>query len=46
VGAISEASELKVEVRVEAARLEETMAAIHAVHPYETPAVFVIPLWN
>lgn len=46
VGEISEAPELKVEVRVEAAHLEETLAAIRLVHPYETPAIFVIPLWN
>jgi len=44
VGAISEEPELKVEVRVEAARLEETMAAIHAVHPYEMPAIYALPL--
>lgn len=46
VGEISEAPELKVEVRIETAHLNETLAAVRAVHPYETPAIFVIPLWD
>jgi len=29
---------------VDADRAEETLAAIRAVHPYETPEIFVIPL--
>ena len=45
VGEVSEEPELKVEVRIEATRLEETLAAIRAVHPYETPAIFAIPLF-
>ena len=46
VGEVSEAPELKVELRVKADLLEETLAAIRAVHPYETPEIFVIPLWR
>jgi len=46
VGEVSEAPELKVELRVKADRLEETLTAIRAVHPYETPEIFVIPLWS
>ena len=44
IGELSEAPELKVELRVKAARLEETLSAIRAVHPYEMPEIFVIPL--
>ena len=46
IGELCEALELKVELRVSAARLEETIAAIRAVHPYETPEIFVLPLLN
>ena len=46
IGVLAEAPELKVELRVSAARLEETIAAIRAVHPYETPEIFVLPLLN
>lgn len=45
VGEISSEPELKVEVTVQARRLEETIAAIKAVHPYEEPVINVIPLW-
>lgn len=45
VGEISSEPELKVEVTVRACRLEETIAAIKAVHPYEEPVINVIPLW-
>ena len=44
VGELCEAPELKVELRVDAERAEETLAAIRSVHPYETPEIFVIPL--
>ena len=44
VGKITEAEELKVEVRVEERRIGETMRAIRKIHPYETPVVFVLPL--
>ena len=44
VGEIFEGAELKVEVRIEAANLEKTLSAIRAVHPYEEPVVFALPL--
>ena len=34
VGEITEAEELKVEVRVEERRIDETMRAIRKIHPY------------
>lgn len=43
---ISEEPELKVEVCCKAERLEETMQAIKAVHPYEEPVINVIPLYK
>ena len=46
IGELCEAEELKVELRVKADLLEETLAAIRAVHPYEMPEIFVIPLWH
>ena len=44
VGEISASPEIKVEVRVDAVRLSETLTAIRAVHPYEEPVIFTIPL--
>ena len=44
IGELCEAEELKVELRVEADRLDETLSAVRTVHPYETPEIFVIPL--
>ena len=44
VGEISEGTELKVEVRIEAANLEKTLSAIRAGHRYEEPVVFALPL--
>lgn len=44
VGEISREPELKVEVTCPAERLEETIAAVKAVHPYEEPVINVIPL--
>lgn len=41
-GQISEEEELKVEVTVKGERLEETLAAVKAVHPYEEPVINVI----
>ena len=46
IGEHCEAPELKVEVRVELSRLKETMEAVRAVHPYETPVIFTIPLMD
>lgn len=36
--------ELKVEVTCRTSRLEETLRAVKAVHPYEEPVINVIPL--
>ena len=44
IGTISEEDELKVEVRIASEKLDETLDAIHYIHPYETPVIFVIPL--
>lgn len=46
VGALCTQPELKVEVTCSTARLEETLAAVKAVHPYEEPVINVIPLWR
>ena len=43
---ISEEEELKVEVTVTGARLEETLAAVKAIHPYEEPVINVIELYS
>ena len=43
---ISEEEELKVEVTVTGERLEETIAALKAVHPYEEPVINVIELYR
>ena len=46
VGELCTQSELKVEVTCRTARLEETLAAVKAVHPYEEPVINVIPLYR
>ena len=43
-GEVSCEPELKVEVTCRRERLEETIRAIKAVHPYEEPVINVIPL--
>lgn len=43
---VSEEEELKVEVTVRGERLEETLAAVKAVHPYEEPVINVILLYQ
>lgn len=43
---ISEEAEYKVEVTVTGQRLEETLAAVRAVHPYEEPVINVIRLYQ
>lgn len=43
-GEISEEEELKVEVTIRAEQLEDVMAAVKKVHPYEEPVINVIPL--
>ena len=45
-GEISEEEELKVEVTVNGNRLDETIAAIKEVHPYEEPVINVIELYK
>ena len=37
---------MKVEVTVRAERVDETIAAIKRVHPYEEPVINAIPLWR
>lgn len=45
-GALSREQELKVEVTCQTERVEATVAAIRAVHPYEEPVINVIPLYQ
>ncbi len=45
-GRISREPELKVEVTIRAERLDETLRAVKAIHPYEEPVINVIPLWG
>lgn len=45
-GALSTEQELKVEVTCRREKLEETLTAIKAVHPYEEPVINVIPLYQ
>ena len=45
VGEISREPEPKAEVTVRAERVDETIAAIKRVHPYEEPVINAIPLW-
>ena len=44
VGTLSMEQELKAEVTGRRAKVEETLAAIQAVHPYEELVINVIPL--
>jgi len=44
-GAVSEEEEIKVEVNVKCDRLNETVATIRRVHPYEEPLINAIPLY-
>lgn len=46
IGTISEEDEYKIEVVIQRNRLEETLMAIKAVHPYEEPVINVIPLYG
>ena len=46
IGAVSEETELKVEVTCLREKVDETLSAIRAVHPYEEPVINVIPLWR
>lgn len=44
IGKLASAPEYKVEVRCDAALLSTTLNAIKAVHPYEEPVIYVLPL--
>lgn len=44
IGALCEADEYKIEVCCPLEKLEQTMSAIKAIHPYEEPVINVIPL--
>ena len=44
-GKVSAELEYKVDVTIRAAQLDETLAAVRAVHPYEEPVINVIPLY-
>ena len=46
VGQISTEPELKVEVTCYTERMEKTVAAVKAIHPYEEPVINVIPLYR
>jgi len=46
IGSVEEAPELKVEVTCLTEKVEETIAAVKAVHPYEEPVINVIPLYR
>ncbi|MCR5662224.1 MAG: cytochrome C biogenesis protein [bacterium] len=45
-GAVSEESEIKVEVNVKGSNLKRTLQAIKSVHPYEEPLINIIPLFT
>jgi hypothetical protein len=46
VGTLEEVIEERIEVACDRARVRELIAAIVAVHPYEEPAIDVLPLEN
>ena len=46
IGAVSSEPELKVEAVCPASRVDEALNAIRQIHPYEEPAINVIPLWG
>lgn len=45
-GEISTAPEWKVEVVCRTEKVDETIAAVKAVHPYEEPVIYAIPLYR
>lgn len=45
IGEISGEPDLKVEVTIRVEAVDETIAAIKRVHPYEEPVINAIPLW-
>ncbi len=46
VGKIEEVEEERIEIICPSEKLQETLAAVKAVHPYEEPAIDVYPLLN
>ena len=46
IGVLCEREEYKVEVLCRMERLEETICAIKAAHPYEEPVINIIPLMD
>lgn len=44
LGKISEEPEIKVEVNIRSENLQETLAAIKKIHPFEQPLINIIPL--
>ena len=44
IGVLCEGEEYKVETRCDAEKLTETISAIKAVHPYDEPMIYAIPL--
>ena len=45
-GEVSEAPEIKVEVTLRAAQVQDTVRAVRRMHPYEEPVINLIPLLN
>ena len=45
-GQLCRAEEIKIEVCCPAARLDKTLAAVKAAHPYEEPVINVLPLYK
>lgn len=43
-GQLEEADEFKVEVTIQADRLDSVLAAVRAAHPYEEPVINIIPM--
>lgn len=43
---LCQASELKVEVLVARERVKETIAAVKRAHPYETPVIYALALYD
>ena len=46
IGEVSSEPELKVEVTVRTERVNETISAVKAIHPYEEPVINAIPLFR
>lgn len=44
IGQLSQSEEVKIEVCCLGQRLEETLTAVKAAHPYEEPVIYVLPV--